>query len=122
MYQWVQSHLIYTPDGAAPDAHPLERGQEGLRSPEYLLRGIANWGVDWGDCDDYVILMGALLLRLWVPLVAVLTSGRSDGEYDHVWLCAQTPEGVFALDGIKGHPFGWQVPDEGITATELIPV
>jgi transglutaminase-like putative cysteine protease len=123
VYQWVQSHLTYTPDGEAPDAHPLERGQEGLRSPEYLLRGIANWGTDRGDCDDYVILMGALLLRLGVPLDVVLTSGRDDGEYDHVFLQTRAdPQRTYILDGITGEPFGWHVPTDRVKALEAIPV
>jgi transglutaminase-like putative cysteine protease len=123
VYQWVQSHLTYTPDGEAPDAHPLELGQEGLRSPEYLLRGIANWGTDRGDCDDYVILMGALLLRLGVPVDVVLTSGRDDGEYDHVFLRAHTqPRRTYVLDGITGQPFGWHVPPDRVTASEVISV
>lgn len=122
VFQWVQSHLTYTVDGEAPDAHPLEHGQEGLRSPDYLLRGIANWGTDRGDCDDYAILMGALLVRLGVPFDVVLISGRSDGEYDHVYLQVRTPEGVFVLDGITGRAFGWHVPNERVTAVEVIPV
>jgi predicted transglutaminase-like cysteine proteinase len=78
--------------------------------------------VDRGDCDDYVLLMGALLLRLGIPSTVVLTSGRDDGEYDHVFLEVPFPEGPVTLDAITGAGFGWRVPADRITALERIPV
>ena len=122
VYKWVQDHLVYVHDGEAPDAVPWESGQEGLRSPDYLLRGIANAGVDYGDCDDYVILMGALLYALGIPVAIVLTSGTPSQEYDHVFLRVQTESGPVYADAITGQPFGWHVPADRVTLWTEIPV
>ncbi len=122
IHDWVQRHLIYQRDGDAPDSLFRDLDVEELRSPEYLLRGIANAGVAHGDCDDYVILMGALLRSAGVPVTVVLTSARADGEYDHVFLMVQTEGGPIYSDAIHGSPFGWHLPFERVTSMEEIPV
>mgnify|MGYP001609689838 CR=1 FL=1 len=119
VFRWVQEHMVYTHDGAAPESVPVPGAgeePEELRSPEYLLRGIANYGADYGDCDDFVILLGALLRSLGIPFALVLTSGRPDREFDHVFLKVDTEGGPVYADPIQRVPVGWHVPWNRVTA------
>ena len=50
---------------------------ERLRSPDYLLRWIARDGRAPGDCDDFVMLMGALWTAVGTVLGLLLGVGVS---------------------------------------------
>lgn len=114
IYQWVQDHLVYTPD-ATPVEDTLthvggEALDERLRSPDYLLRWIARDGRAPGDCDDFVMLMGALWTAVGLEVRVVLTSADyATGEFDHVFASVLTERGWLAADAIHGEPFGWSL-------------
>lgn len=112
LYRWLSEHMVYVPDGEAPDSVGLE---EEIRSPEYLLDKIERYGYAFGDCDDFVILFAALLLAAGIPARLVLVSARSDREFDHVYLRLLTARGWVAADAIRGEALGWEVPAGRVT-------
>lgn len=120
IYRWVQRHMTYTPDASHPVTLADGSGDlldEELRSPDYLLGQIHEQGTAFGDCDDYVILMGALLLAVGIPFQIVVISSSPSGIYDHIYL--QLFDGT-AMDAITNQPFGWSVPEERVTAREVM--
>lgn len=66
----------YTADKSAPEC---ANRAECLKRPGYTL-------VLGGDCDDKVILAGAMLVRMGVPVRIVTTSYRPDGLMQHTYL------------------------------------
>jgi hypothetical protein len=112
LYYWVQRHLAYTGD------HVLV---EELRGAVTLLQDIEDHRWAFGDCDDYVILLGALLAAIGIPFNLALVSARPDQEFDHIFLILFTELGPEAADaippgpGMPGHPFGWHVPLDQVT-------
>lgn len=107
LYGWVQAHVAYLPD----HVHVEE-----LSDPGDLLRQIDAYGHALGDCDDFVSLLGALFLSAGLPARLVLSSGRADRQFDHVYLRVLTERGWVAADPIHGEPLGWEVPIESVTA------
>jgi hypothetical protein len=120
IYEWVGQHLTYTQDGQASDS--VLHMEEELRSPEYLLHRISQYGIAEGDCDDFVILTTALLKGIGVTVRWVVTSAREDAEFDHVFLQAHTDAGWVNLDGIHGAPMGWMVPLQNVTNGQVVNV
>lgn len=108
VYTWVQQRMRYVQDAneAVEVEHGRDRLEEELRSADVLLRDIEAVGFAEGDCDDYVILMGSLLLALDVPFTIEVVSSRADRIFDHVYLALL--DGT-VLDAITGQPFGWSV-------------
>lgn len=109
IFEWVRSHMTYTPD--FNDDLTIEE----IRRPGYLLIEIGRLGTALGDCDDYVVLLGALYRRLGYPVTLIAISRSEDRILDHVYLAVDTDEGRFTADGIVPEPFGWECPDEEIT-------
>lgn len=120
IYEWVLSHLTYGYDGQLSDS--VLGLEEEIRSPEYLLHRIYQFGIAEGDCDDFVILMAALLLASGTRVRFVLTSARDDQEFDHVFLQAWTGTVWINLDGIHGAELGWMVPLDAVTNLQAIDV
>jgi transglutaminase-like putative cysteine protease len=116
IFEWVRARMVYTPD--------LNNGLvvEEIRTPGYLLREIATIGNALGDCDDYVVLLGALYRRLGFPVTLVAVSTHEDRQLDHVYLAVDTEEGRVAADGIMWEPFGWEVPTDEQTNRLEYPV
>lgn len=120
IYQWVNQHLTYTKDGEASDS--VLQMEEELRSPEYLLHRIYQFGIAEGDCDDFVILTTALLKGIGVKVRWIVTSARDDGEFDHVFLQASNGFQWINLDGIHGAPMGWIIPLANVTNGHILDV
>lgn len=61
-------------------------GGEYVQSPEVLLRQIDRNGHAYGDCDDHVVLLGAMLTSIGIPVrVAAVKLGRTE-LFNHVVL------------------------------------
>ena len=116
IFEWVRAHMLYTPD--RNDSDILDE----IRTPGYLLKEIDTFGAALGDCDDYVILEGALLYRLGFPVTLEAISREDDQMLDHIY-CSTAVDGQrIALDGIVDYPFGWEVPEEEVTRRESLTV
>jgi transglutaminase-like putative cysteine protease len=73
--RWVMSRMVYLPD---PD------GGEFIQTPLVLLQTIAEKGVAYGDCDDHVVLLGAMLNSIGIPARAVAVKLGGTEWFDHV--------------------------------------
>lgn len=109
VFEWVRAKMLYTPD--RNDSDILDE----LREPGYLLREIDTYGAAMGDCDDYVILYGALYHRLGYPFTMEAISRHEDLMLDHVYGAVYVNGVRIPVDGIVEFPFGWEVPAEEVT-------
>lgn len=77
--EWVRNHLTYVMD---PD------GAEYFQSPLVLLNRIFSGQPAYGDCDDHVLLLGALLVSVGVPVVVNGVKLPGATHFNHVILQA----------------------------------
>lgn len=64
-----------------------------------------------GDCDDKVILLGALLESIGYTTRIVVTGYSDPSIYDHVYLKVLLPDGrMMALDASEPEAPGWEPP------------
>lgn len=95
---WVRAHTHYVHD-------PL--GKELVKDPAFMLREIAASGRAATDCDDQVVLLGALLRSIGIDAQAIVVSPDA-GPYSHVLLRYASPaSGWVTLDPITKNPPGW---------------
>ena len=73
--QFVMSKMVYLAD---PD------GGEFIQTPLVLLNAIGKNGVAYGDCDDHVVLLGAMLTSIGIPARAVAVKLHGAEHYNHV--------------------------------------
>lgn len=98
IFAWVKSHMRFQKDVS---------GGEYLCSADYLLQTLA------GDCDDYVILTGALLKSLGIPvrIVTIAADREEPARMSHVYMEALAKGEWTPLDGTQANSFpGWQPP------------
>jgi hypothetical protein len=109
LFEWVRRKMFYTPD--------FNNGTiiEEIRSPAYLLTEIYSLGSALGDCDDYVVLYGAILHRLGFPVTLEAVSTHPDRQLDHVYLSTVVDSERIPMDGIVDEPFCWEIPENEIT-------
>lgn len=111
IFNWVRTNVRYT-----LDPWELELFQRARRSIE---NGTA-------DCDDQVILAGALLQSVGYPLrLVVVDTGH--GGYSHIYLHVGTPPMnpkkwiSFDLTATT-EPFGWEVPGYTVAKKRIFQV
>jgi hypothetical protein len=115
IHDWIQQKIAYVGD------HVLI---EELRAPAGLVLEIQDRGSTMGDCDDFVILEGALLAAIGIPIRIVTISTRRDRDFNHTYLIVDTNAGPIVADpilkGPTGRPlaFGTHVPPTQITNYE----
>jgi hypothetical protein len=78
--RWVQTNAVYRKD-------PF--GVEFFFTARRQIRDIEK-GIHSGDCDDFVILGGALLGSLGYPVGALIVDSNNDGVFNHVMLVTKT--------------------------------
>jgi hypothetical protein len=78
--KWVQTHVVYRKD-------PF--GVEFFYTARRQLRDIEK-GESAADCDDFVIIGGALLGSLGYPVGALIVDSNNDGTFNHVMLVTKT--------------------------------
>jgi len=111
IFEWVRNNVRYT-----LDPNELELFQRARRS---LENGTA-------DCDDQVILAGALLQAVGYPLrLVVIDTGR--GGYSHIYLHVGLPPVeprrwiAFDLTATT-EPLGWEVANHQVVKKRLFQV
>jgi transglutaminase-like putative cysteine protease len=72
---FVMRKMVYLAD---PD------GGEFVQTPLVLLNAIGQKGVAYGDCDDHVVLLGAMLVSIGIPARAVAVKLHGSDHYNHV--------------------------------------
>ena len=72
---WVMRKMVYLAD---PD------GGEFIQTPLVLLNTIGQKGFAYGDCDDHVVLLGAMLTSVGIPTRAVAVKLHGSDVYNHV--------------------------------------
>lgn len=78
--QWVKANLRYVKE-------PV--GVEIFHTARRLIKDIEQ-GKGNGDCDDFVILAGALLGSVGYPVGALIVDSSGNGVYNHVMLVTKT--------------------------------
>ena len=72
---------------------------------QYPLNTLA---LGYGDCDDFVILLGACFKCVGFPVAIVTIDTDQDGIYNHIFLSVETNEGIMYADATNSvQPFGW---------------
>lgn len=108
VHEWLIKNMRYT-----SDADDIEE----VRSPDWTLTQVDEYGYARGDCDDYVVIGAALAKALGLRVKMRVVSQRTDGEYDHVYLMIETAPGRWSpSDAIGGQAFGWSLTRAQITA------
>ena len=72
---FVMRKMVYLAD---PD------GGEFIQTPLVLLNTIGLKGFAYGDCDDHVVLLGAMLVSIGIPARAVAVKLHGSEFYNHV--------------------------------------
>jgi transglutaminase-like putative cysteine protease len=75
LIQWVRTRMRYLPD---PD------GGEFIQMPVVLLDRIRTAGFAYGDCDDHVVLLGALMASVGIQARACAVKLHGSSWYNHV--------------------------------------
>ena len=78
--KWVQQNVTYR-----KDIYNVEYFQ----TPRRLLKDVES-GRSAADCDDFVILGGALLGSIGYPTGALIVDSNNDGVFSHVMLLTKT--------------------------------
>jgi hypothetical protein len=77
---WVKANLRYVKEPVG-----VEIFHTGRRLIKDIEQGKGN-----GDCDDFVILAGALLGSIGYPVGALIVDSSGNGQYNHVMLVTKT--------------------------------
>lgn len=121
IWNWTASHLEFRLDAdllqpipGATDYSGSDYGVECLIPPAQMLYAVQTRGKGYGDCDDYTMLVCALVLACGIPCSIVTIASRTGPEpaaYSHVYAVAY-PEGLprIAMDASHGAYFGWEAP------------
>jgi hypothetical protein len=98
IFSWVKNNFRFTKDPS---------GKETLGTPHYLMKLKA------GDCDDYVVMLGALLTSLGYP-VRIITIAADPAEpkrFSHVYMRVFVNGSWVGLDGTQPNSVpGWEPP------------
>jgi len=92
LFQFVRDRIRY-----------IREPIEGLQTPEATLQ------MRSGDCDDKVILLGALLTATGAP-VRFVAGGYAPDQFSHVWLRASVAGRWVPMDPTEPRPMGWEPP------------
>lgn len=94
LFEWVQQNVRYTKDTVRVEV---------LHSAPRMLQLRA------GDCDDFSILLGAMLEAIGHPVRLVLTGPNPSRQdlFSHIYVEAYCNGRWISLDATMHHPMGW---------------
>jgi len=109
IFEFVRQNVRYT-----LDVHGLDTYQRARRT---LQLGI-------GDCDDQVILLGAMLQSIGYPIaLKVIESVDSDHGWNHIYLLVGVPPSApqrwIPLDPTVSQPMGWELPPQYVRRSAI---
>ena len=84
VFEFVKTNIRYTMD---------IKDTETVKSPDRMLMEINYSGLTYGDCDDHVSLLGALLFNIGYsvrPVIMQSPYNKNEG-YNHIFLQVQIP-------------------------------
>ncbi len=107
--KFVRSHIRYTNEAI-----------ETLSAPWLMLDEIRRYGKAVGDCDDHIILWGALLRSLGHPVRFKVVSQFRDKHANHIYGQVRSPRRGWVTDDliVKNREMGWEIPGQKITASK----
>lgn len=116
VYRWVQSHMSFVPDENTAAMFGADVGQRDGQVVEVLVRPIDHVdiykrnGRSSGDCDDYSMLVAAMLLASGVEcaFVTVAADARDITAYSHVYVAADVNGVRVPVDASHGKAVGWE--------------
>jgi hypothetical protein len=112
LFDWTRAHFLYTDDAddqrggvAVPEViqNPGATYAQMLALPDHRARG---------DCDDYIVWLGACYYWLGWPVTLQAVALHPDGVHDHVYLRVTVDGRVYGADPIPeaAGVFGWEPP------------
>ena len=103
VFNFVRSRMRYVRDNAL---------METVQTADLQVRNFVQSGFANGDCDDHVVLLGAMLVSIGYPVRIVTVRVRPGmGSFDHVYLEALIRGTWVPMDATnKRMPMGWSVP------------
>ncbi len=105
IFNFVRDNIRYL-----KDVHNVET----LTTPDRTLQ------LGYGDCDDQVVLLGAMLESIGYPTRIVLTGYGDPGIFEHVYLQALVQNHWVDMDPTEQIPLGFAPPDPLAYWTEPI--
>jgi transglutaminase-like putative cysteine protease len=100
IYSFITKRLRYTKD--------INRVETVHRA-----RDLLRWHLKAADCDDFVILTGALLESIGHPvrIVIIGSNPKNKEDYSHIYLHVKVKDKWISLDGsVPGAKMGWEAP------------
>lgn len=109
-FWYVKSRMHFVNDINLSGQLRSVAGQTGMPLVEVLIPPSAVVQYWTGDCDDYVMLLAALLLTMGVAcrFVTVKANASRPDEYSHVYLAAYQGNERIPLDASHGAYPGWE--------------
>lgn len=108
VYRFVRANVRYVRDIHAIDTFQTARRTLEMRS---------------GDCDDFTITLGALLMAVGFPVRTKTIQTRSARDFNHIYLQVglppTRPTRWKTLDASTPHPAGWEVPKSMIARARV---
>jgi hypothetical protein len=103
IFNFVRSRVRYV-----RDAHHMDTFQSAMRTLEF----------GGGDCDDYTIVLGAMLRSIGYPVWCRVIQTPGSADWSHIYLVAGVPPHApnkqtgmsMVLDGSVNKPAGWSPP------------
>lgn len=96
IFNYIRDHIRYL-----KDVNLVET----LTTPDRTLQ------LGYGDCDDQVVLLGAMLESIGYPTRIVLTGYSDPGVYEHVYLQGLIQNHWIDMDPTEQIPLGFSPPD-----------
>jgi predicted transglutaminase-like cysteine proteinase len=91
---------------------------ENVETLQYPERTIKN---GFGDCDDMVILMGALYRSIGYSIALVLIKMNGNADYNHIYIAVLTDEGWKMCDAAnKEGIFNWEISKDDYVKRKIV--
>jgi len=113
IFNFVKFRMRFTRD-------PYRR--EFIKTPEVHLMQIERQGRGFGDCDDFTVLLGALLKSVGHPvrILVIRSPWNTENSFNHVLLQVQFLGRWMPLDATaKNQPIFWEPPSVSKKAYEV---